>query len=173
MPDDPTLDPQPEAGDALALSPLDELRAEFAKEAEKPRLFQRFPARSGRLAGEYAPLSKNAALRATEGAQDAAADAGILASSLRCILIHDPAHGSADGRGLVPFGAWSGQPDLDPLGFDHRLAELIGIPPGDTTSVVLALFEGNDLALANHAGAIGAWSVNTRDQSYQDFTQGS
>lgn len=157
-----------------ATSPLDELRAEFAVEAEKPRLFKRFPARKGRLAAEYKPLP----LKAAKEAQKKDRDDDILIASVLRMMIHAPEHPNAisegqPGEGLVPLGQWAGHPELDSLKFDNRLAELLGIPKGTARQIVLALFEGNDLALGVQAGELGTWSGEGYDRELQDFGQGS
>lgn len=155
-------------------SPLDELRAEFAQEAAKPRLYKRLPARSGRLAAEY----KAPSLKASKKAQADDSDADILIAGLERIFIYAPEHPDAipegkDGAGLVPLGTWAGRPDLDPLKFDNRLAELLGIEQGSARQIVLALFEGNDLALGIQAGELGTWAGEGYDKALQDFGGGS
>lgn len=154
-------------------SPLDELRSEFAVEAVKRRLYKRLPARGGRLAAEY----KAPPLKASKKAQAEDNDADILVAGLERILIHAPRHADAlsrgHGAGLVPLGAWAAQPELDPLRFDNRLADLLGIPKGTAREIVLALFEGNDLALGIQAGELGSWAGEGYDGALQDFGEGS
>src|ERR1700689_365987 len=106
---------------------LDELRAEYAGRVAEPRLFKRFPSRTGKLGGEFRPVPKDKA----EAALEQKSDTLLLNAALVRILRYAPEHPEANDRGLIPLGAWAGQPDLDPLGFDNRLAELVGIPGGD------------------------------------------
>ena len=150
-------------------SALDELRAEFAKEAEERSLFKRLPARNERLVAEYKTLPLADAKKAIENESDPT----MLIASLKGIYIHDAAHASANDRGLVPLGLWSEKPQLDPLGFDKRLTDLIGIPYGSATQIVLFLFEDNDLALAAQSGELGEWSIKTKREDLQDFAIGS
>jgi hypothetical protein len=155
------------------LTPLQELKAEFAKAAKNPRLFKRLPAREGRLAAEYAPPPGKDAQAAAEN--DKWAD--MLVASLKGILVHDPEHEAAiprgePGEGLVPLGIWADQPDLDPLGFDNRLMDLLELPHGNATQVVMSMFEGNEVALAAQANEVGAWAANTSRQDLQDFGRG-
>lgn len=177
MPTDPqpgeAADPQavvPAAQEAPAQpSPLEELRHEFEAAPTPKRLFKRLPARKGRLVAEYKPLKLAEANEAIEKGSDPS----ILASALVGIHIADEAHPEAQS-GLVPLGAWAGQPTLDPLRFDHRLAELLpGIPAGTAAEIALALFEGNDLALSMQADQVGKWSADTRREDLQDFAIGS
>lgn len=188
----PVIDPQPvEAqqaqttaapdspafrGPALAEAPaekmpsaLDELRAEFAKEAEEPRLFKQLPARGERLVAQYKPLPLETAKKAIEQESDPT----MLIESLIGIFIRDKNHVSANERCLVPLGLWSGQPQLDPLRLDKRLTDLIGIPFGSATQILMALFENNDLALSAQAAELGEWSVKTKSERLQDFAIGS
>lgn len=157
--------------DVAPVTPLDELRAEISAELEKPRLFKRFPRGTGRLAGEYRP-SKKKEVREAAAAEN---DEYLLSECLVRILIHDPDKADPDtpegSYGLVPLGAWAGRPDLDPLRFDNRLAELVGLPQtGDPRKISLELFERNDLVLAEQAGEVAQWSLNTHSKAFQDFT---
>lgn len=149
-------------------SPLDELRGEFAEEVQKRFLFKRLPARNERLVAEYKPLALDDAKKAIEKESDPS----MLVSSLKGIHIHAEDHPQANERGLVPLGAYCEKPQLDPLGFDHRLAELLGITKGSSVQIAMALFEGNDLALAAQAGELGEWSVKTKREDLQDFAIG-
>lgn len=148
-----------------ALTPLQELQAEFAEQVEIPRLYKRLPARGGRLAAEYKPAGK----KVTRVAADTENDEYFLSETVIQVLIEDKDHAEADERGLVPLQVWAEQPQLGPLQFDNRLAELLGIPPGPPADILLALFEGNDLALATQAGEVAQWSLDVHDQAYQDF----
>lgn len=149
-------------------TPLDELRAEFAKKLEPARILKRFPARGKRIVGEFRPSKKVEARAAVENLDDEY----LLAEALVRILIHDPAHTLADDEGLVPLGAWAGKPELDPLRFDHRLSDVLGIIKGTPAQIALALFDGNDLQLAEFAGEIAEWSLNTEKKAYADFRKG-
>ncbi|MFZ1927396.1 MAG: hypothetical protein WAU42_14810 [Solirubrobacteraceae bacterium] len=174
QPAEPTEEAAAVEATPIARTPLEELQAEFAEEERKPRLFKRFPARKGRLAGEYKPLQ----LKAAKEAQKKDRDDDILIASLSRIMIHAPEHSAAilegqPGEGLVSLGVWAGQPDLDPLRFDNRLAELLGIPRGTARQIALSLFEGNDLALGIQAGELGTWSGEGYDKALQDFGAGS
>lgn len=153
----------------LAATPLEQLQAEFAVKAAAPRIFKRFPARSGRLAGEFRPINKK---QLREGAA-AEADEFLLAAALIKMMIEDKDHPQANERGLVPLGAWAGKADMDPIQLDHRLCEIIGIPKGTPEEIGLALFEDNDLRLAVVVGEIGDWSVETHNEAVQDFKIGS
>lgn len=148
-----------------APSPLDELRGEYAQTVQKKRLFKRLPSRNERLAAEYKPLPLADAKKAIENESDPS----MLVSALKGIWIFDEAHELANERGLVPLGAWAGKPQLDPLGFDKRLTDLIEIKFGTAAEIALTLFEGNDLALAAQAGELGEWSVKTKRIDLQDF----
>jgi hypothetical protein len=150
-------------------SVLDELREEFAQEAEDPRLYKILPARKERLVAEYRRLSVEHAKRAVMDDDDPT----ILIESVTGIFIKDKEHEKANKRGLVPFGAWTGNPDLDPLGFDKRLCDLLQIPDGPALSILMFLFEGNDLALGAQAGELAEWSIKTKVEAYQDFGIGS
>jgi hypothetical protein len=146
-------------------SRLDAIRAEFAQKVEARRLFKRLPARSERLVAEYQPLALADATLAIEQKSDPT----MLVSSLKGVWIEEPDDPTANERGLVPFGAYCGAPLLDPLGFDKRLTDLLGIPFGSTGAICLALFEGNDLALSAQAAELGEWSVKTKREDLQDF----
>lgn len=158
----------------VPVTPLDEIRAEIGAEVEVKRLFKRFPRGQRRLAGEYRPCRKQE-VREAVAAQN---DEYLMGESLVRVLIHDPDRAdpaTPEGeRGLVPLGAWVGKPELDPLRFDNRLCDVLGLPPtGDPRKIALELFEGNDLQLAEQAGEIAGWSLDTYDQSYQDFSTAS
>lgn len=153
------LDPE------TSLTPLDELKAEFAETLKPSRLFKKFPARSGRLVAEYQTVTKDDIRTAVQASDDEY----VLDACLLRILITDPENPLADKNGLVPLGAWAKKPELDPLTFDHRFCDLIGIPKGTPAQIALALFDGNDLMLAEQAGEVAAWSVDVLNESYQDF----
>jgi hypothetical protein len=158
----------------VAVTPLDEIRAEFAQVIETPRLFKRFPRGTGRLAAEYRP-SRKKEVREAAAAEN---DEYLLAECLVRILRHDPEHAdpsTPEGKvGLVPLGAYVGRPELDPLRFDNRLAEVLGLEQsGDPKRISLELFEGNDLQLAEQAGEVAQWSLDTHDTAFQDFTAAS
>jgi hypothetical protein len=160
--------------DEATVTPLDEIRAEFARIIETPRLFKRFPRGSGRVAAEYRP-SRKKEVREAAAAEN---DEYLMSESLVRVLIHDPDRAdpsTPEGeRGLVPLGTWVGKPELDPLRFDNRLAEVLGLPQsGDPRKISLELFEGNDLQLAEQAGEIAQWSLDTHSTAYQDFTVAS
>ena len=148
---------------------LDHLRAEFAKPVEKKSLFKRLPARDESLVAEYKPLSLDDAKKAMEKESDPM----MLISSLRGIWAVDPGNPAANDLGLVPLGAACGKPDLDPLGFDRRLTDLIGIEFGTASEILLTLFEGNDLAIGVQAAELGEWSAKTKRADLQDFKPGS
>ncbi|HSZ70250.1 MAG TPA: hypothetical protein VK756_07800 [Solirubrobacteraceae bacterium] len=158
----------PAAGADSMPSALDKLRAEYAKPVEAKSLFKRLLSRGERLVAEYKPLKLDDAKAAIEKESDPS----MLISSLKAIWIHDPEHAEASDRGLVKLGAWSGQPQLDPLGFDKRLTDLLGIPFGSSGAILLSLFEGNDLAIGAQAAELGEWSVKTKRTDLQDFRQG-
>lgn len=149
----------------IATTPLEELRQEFAKTLAPARLFKRFPARGGRLAGEYRPCGKEEARAAAEN-QD---DEYLLVACLVAVYIADPSHALANEKGLVPLGAWAGTPQEDPLRFDHRLAEVLGLPKGTPAQIALKLFDDNDLRLAEQAGEVAQWSLDTEETAYTDF----
>lgn len=144
---------------------LDALRAEVGKKIEPKRLLKKFPIAGGRLVGEYKVAPKKAVRDAAETENDEL----LLAKCLVRILAEDPLSPSADANGLVPLGESLGRPDLDPLQFDIRLCELIGLPEGTFAETALRLFEGNDLVLATHAGEVAEWSLNTTSEAYTDF----
>jgi hypothetical protein len=146
-------------------STLDDLRREFAQKPQERRLFKRLPARNERLVAEYQPLSLDDAKKAIEKESDPQ----MLVSSLKGIWIKDEDNPEANERGLMPLGAHVGAPLLDPLGFDKRLTDLLGIPFGSAATICLSLFEGNDLALAAQAAELGEWSVKTKREDLQDF----
>lgn len=146
-------------------SVLDSLRGEFAQAVEVKRLFKRLPARNERLVAEYAPLP----LADAQTAIEKASDASMLMSALKGIWLHQPDSELANDRGLVPLGAATGQPSLDPLLFDRRLTDLLEIPYGAAEAICLSLFEDNDLALAAQAAELGEWSVKTKREDLQDF----
>jgi hypothetical protein len=161
----------------IPVTPLDQLRAEFAEQASVPRLFKRLPARSRRIVAEYKPIPRDDAKKAVEEDSDPA----LLTSALVRLLIHDPDNelvknapdsDEAAKLGLVPLGAWAGKPDLDPLRFDNRFANLLGIAGGAPRQIALAMFEGNDMALGAQGAELGQWSVDTLDKTAQDFTVG-
>jgi hypothetical protein len=161
-------------GEVPSATPLDEIRAEIAKEVEVKRLFKRFPRGQRRLAAEYRPARK----REVREAAAAENDEYLMGECLVRILIEDKARADAStpegAVGLVPLGEWVGRPDLDPLRFDNRLAEVLGLEQsGDPRKIALELFEGNDLQLAEQAGEIAAWSLDTTDKTYQDFSAAS
>lgn len=158
----------------VAATPLDEIRAEFAQVIEEPRLFKRYPRGTGRLAGEYRP-SKKKEVREAAAAEN---DEYLLAECLVRVLRYDPDRAdrsTPEGKvGLVPLGAYVGKPELDPLRFDNRLAEVLGLTQsGDPKRISLELFEGNDLQLAEQAGEVAQWSLDTHNKAYQDFTDAS
>lgn len=156
--------------DVQQLTPLDELRAQVAEELEKPRLFKKFPRAGGRLAGEFRPSNK----REVREAAAAENDEYILTECLVNIHVHDPEHEDAGPNGLVPLAKWAHRPELEPLRFDNRLCEVIGLPPlGAPSKIALALYENNDLALAEAAGEVAQWSLNTHTKVYDDFTRAS
>lgn len=160
--------------DEVPTTPLDEIRAEFAQVVEAPRLFKRFPRGTGRLAGEFRPSRKKEVREAAATENDEY----ILSECLVRILRHDTARADAstpEGKlGLVPLGEWVNRPEMDPLRLDNRLAEVLGIPQtGDPRKIALELFEGNDLQLADLAGEIMQWSLDTHEQKYQDFSAAS
>lgn len=173
MPDEPQApgegDEQPGAheqdGPELQSSVMDELQQEFAQEAEKPRLFKRLPARSGRLVAEYRPVKKKQAVKAVEKDSDTM----LLNLALVDLHVEAPDDERADERGLVKLTVLSGQPELGTLGFDHRLCEILGLKKGSVHDIVMQLFEGNDLALAVQVGEIGEWTADTKKKAYQDF----
>jgi hypothetical protein len=146
-------------------SALDELRGEFAQQVQVKRLYKRLPARNERLVAEYQPLGLQDAKKAIEKESDPS----MLVSSLKGIWISDPKNPAANERGLVPLGAYCGQELLDPLCFDKRLTDLLGVAFGSAAEICLTLFEGNDLALAAQAAELGEWSVKTKREDLQDF----
>jgi hypothetical protein len=150
-------------------SVLDELQEEFAQEAEDPRLYKVLPARKERLIAEYRRLTLDKAKQAI--AEES--DPSMLIETVTGIFIKDKTHEKANKRGLVPLGAATGNPELDPLGFDKRLCNLLKIPVGTAVDVLLFLFEGNDLALSAQAAELGQWSIKTKAEAYQDFENGS
>lgn len=155
-------------------TPLDELRAEIAKDIEVPRLFKRFTRVNGRLAGEFR-TSKKKEVREAAAAEN---DEYILIECLIRILIEDKEKAdpsTPEGKfGLVPLGLWAGRPDLDPLRIDNRLCDLLGLKQwGDPRKIALDLYEGNDLVLAEVAGEIAGWSLEVHNKAYQDFTTAS
>jgi hypothetical protein len=154
------------AQEAPTGTPLDGLRAEFAKKLEPKRLRKRFPKEGAvKLVGEY-KVAPKAEVRAAAEAQN---DEYLLSECLVGILVEDPKHADADKDGCVPLGQWAGQPELDPLGFDQRLCKLLGLPPLPYEQVALKLYEDNDLLLAVHAGEVAEWSTDTTNQAYADF----
>lgn len=148
-----------------AASPLDELRADLAKKLEPKRLLKKFPVLGGKLVGEY-KIAPKADVRA---AAETSNDEYLLDECLVRVLVSDPTSPSADANGLVPLGAWSGQPELDNLKCDQRLADLLGFEERKSPEIALRLYEGNDLLLATHVGEIAEWSLNATDQAYSDF----
>jgi hypothetical protein len=158
-------EPGVEASPDTTPSVLDALRGEFAQKVEVKRLFKRLPARNERLVAEYQPLGLQDAKKAIEKESDPS----MLVSSLKRIWISDPENPEANERGLIPLGAYCGQPLLDPLCFDKRLTDLLGIEFGSSAAICLSLFEGNDLALAAQAAELGEWSVKTKREDLQDF----
>lgn len=146
-------------------SALDELRAAFAAKVAEPRLFKRFPANGGRLAGEFKPATKKEVREAAATENDEY----LLSEALVRVHIEDETNPEANEYGLVPLEVWAKRPELGPLRFDNRLADLLGIPHGSPAEIELALFEGNDLALATQAGEVAQWSLDTHNETYQDF----
>jgi hypothetical protein len=155
------------------VSPLEELRAEFAKPLEDPRLYKRLPAAGGKLVAVYQVVDNDTAEKAVDGKSKLAQDADLLTNALVEIRVHAPGHENADERETVEFGAWAGEDYGGPLKFDERLAKAIGIEPGSTHDICLRLFEGNQIALGAQAMHLGAWMTNTREEQLQDFTKGS
>jgi hypothetical protein len=133
------------------------------------RLYKILPARNGCLVAEYQPVPLEEAKKAMAGEPEA----GVLVSSLTGIWMDDKENPAANDRGLVPLGLYVGQPQLDPLSFDKRLTDLLGIPFGSAQAICLSLFEGNELALSRQAAVLGEWSVETHREGLQDFALGS
>lgn len=157
-------------------SRLEELRAAFAKPLVDKRLWKRLPceAAGGALVAEYRVLKSeeaNDALSKADATLTVAQDT--LIASLVKLHAHDPGDERADARGLVPLHEWLGLSDGGPLGFDHRLCDAFGLPKADARDVLLRLFDGNELALITQFGEVGEWSVDTTQESYQDFSAGS
>ena len=144
---------------------LDALRAEVNKTTEPERLYKKFPIAGGTLVGEYKIAGKKDVRETAETENDEF----LLAKCLVRVLAVDPSSPLADARGLVPLGASLDHPELDPLQFDNRLCELIGLPEGTYQETELRLYKGNDLLLATHAGEIAAWSLDTTSKAYTDF----
>lgn len=152
----------------ISVTPLDSLRADFAAKVAPARLFKRFPAAGKRLVGEYR-VPEKAEARAAAEHQD---DEYLLVSALVAIWASAPDHPSANKDGLVKLGEYVGKPEEDPLRFDHRLCDILGIPKGTPAQIALRLFDGNDLQLAEHAGEVTAWGLDTENEAYGDFPKG-
>lgn len=155
------------------MSLLDELRGAFAAPLIDARLYKRLPARGQGLVAEYRVMELDEALGALDKPENLAQAQDVLVQALQQIMIHRPGHDDADERGLVPLHVAINRADLGPLKFDHRLCDVLGMPATDARDIVLALFDGNQIALAAQATALGEWSEDTRQEHLQDFGPGS
>ena len=98
--------------------------------------------------------------RATMKAVRAAANSkGALASNVRLLVdackrieLRDPETGEQ-----WPAAQDTDRPD-DPVRFDPRLADLLGLDGKDPASILLQAFEGNDRAVTSHAMRLDRWS---------------
>jgi hypothetical protein len=157
------------------MSPLDELRAEFAarRNGAPRRLYKRLPGGPGILVAEYKVINNEMVEETFESDVKLDQDADLLIRALVDIHVAAPKHELADERGLVQFSKWAQQDSGGPLGFDQRLAEAIGIEPGSAREICLALFDGNEIALGAQSAVVSAWMVDTSEEALQDFTVGS
>jgi hypothetical protein len=159
---------EPQEGDGAATSPtttLEALRAEFAHEVAPKSLLKRLPRFGKKLVAEFGVASKDTVRQGAEQENDEY----ILAQCVRRILFEDKTSPSADANGLVPIGEYFGRPELDPVKFDGRLCEILGIQHETYKETELAVYEDNDLLIAAHAGEIAEWSLDTSKQAYSDF----
>lgn len=152
---------------------LDDLRASFAAPMQTALLYKRLPARGRPLVAEYGLMALDDVMGALDGPESLAQAQDLLIAALQQVCLHAPDDERADERGLVPLHVAVGREDLGPLKFDHRLCDVLGMPPRAAREIVLDLFDGNEIALAAQATALGEWSEDTRQEHLQDFAPGS
>jgi hypothetical protein len=155
------------------VSPLKELKSEFATPKAPARLFKRLPAGAGKLVAEYEVIKKGEMEEAVGNEDSVSQDTDLLIRALVAIHRHAPDHEKANARGLVEFGVWAETDFGGPLRFDNRLAEAAGLENGTAREICLQLFDGNEVALSAQASMLTAWMTDTSEEALQDFTEGS
>ena len=161
---DPVIDDQP-----VLTSRQQQLRDEFRQRTGPHRLYKRFPARGGILAGEYALASMNGITDARRQTDEVAANSDLLIASLQRIMRYDPVHDAANTRGLVDLEEWLEIQAGGSFKLDHRFAREVGIAEGTAREILLELFEGNDAALCKQADDLMEWTFDTTAEALQDF----